>query len=366
MRGYRSAGPNPARRSQGLVLIYTLWIIAAASILLALYAKSASQPARLGESQFRAAVELPETLNVLDFVLAHTVAHEREIDPRFITFRQQIQSEVIQDGRSLVRELKELLSQIGMELDIPDDDQTGIAVIDKEAEGERQAADEPTKVRQGRVFRAGKEVQTVRLGDVDFQVQLHPSNALPNLNTLAVEPMARYLVYLGLDAEQASGLAATIQDWRDYDDFLSDSGAESAHYPFRRGPRNAPLQSWDELNYLLGANAELVAFLRQHFTLHGGAGPVLADYLNPEALAAITDLEPWEIEVALENHKLPAEDQLVLSELLGDDGARRFNQAVSWDADTRVLLVEVAGAQTKVSAVFDTADQQLLDWYLWH
>jgi type II secretory pathway component PulK len=371
MRGRRPARSGtpwrpPLARSRGLVLIYTLWIIAAASILLALYAKSALQPARLGAQQLQSAIALPEVLNVLDFVLAHTLPQEREIDPRFITFREQVQSAAAQDGRSLVRELKQILGQLGMELDVADDVQNGIAVIDDSASGERQAADAPTKVRQGRLFRVGKAAQTLRLGDASYQVRLHPANARPNLNTMAVEPMVRYLVYLGLAAEPAARLAAAIQDWRDYDDFLSDHGAESASYPLQRGPRNAPLQSWDELTYLLGADADLVAFLRPHFTLHGAGGLVMADYLSVDALAAITDLEPWEIGIALENQALPAAEQVGLNELLGDAEAQRFRRSVGWDADSRVLLVDVIGAQLKVSAVFDTADQQLRDWYLWH
>lgn len=361
--------PNSMRlpcRSTGFVLIYTLWIVAAASILLALFAKSASQPARMSEQQFKAAIELPETLNLLDFVLAHTVVQESEIDPRFITYRQEIQGQSIQDGRSLVRELKEILGQIGMEIDIPDDSQTGIEVITGGEETSMQAPAETTKVRQGRIFSAGKDERTIRLGDATYKVRVLPVNARPSLNTLAGESMTDYLVHLGLSESAAEGLAAAIKDWRDQDDFVSDNGAESGQYPFQRGPRNAPIQTWDEVYYLKGANAQLVEFLRRHFTLDGQGGLVHAEYLSPEALAAITDLSPWEVNIALENHALPAEDQVPLSELLGDEEARRFNALVGWDMDTRILLVDVLGSQTRVSAVFDTANQQLLDWYLWH
>ena len=129
---------------------------------------------------------------------------------------------------------------------------------------------------------------------------------------------------------------------------------------------NAPIRTWDELYYLKGANAQLVEFLRRHFTLHGQDSRIHAESLSPEALAAITDLSPWEVNIALENHALPDEEQVPLSELLGDEEAGRFNALVGWDMDTRTLLVEVLGSQTRVSAVFETSDQQLLDWYLWH
>jgi hypothetical protein len=353
-------------RSTGFVLIYTLWIVAAVSILLALYAKSASQPARMSEQQFKAAIELPETLNLLDYVLAHTIAQEREIDPRFITYRQEIRGESIQDGRSLIRELKEILGQIGMEIDIPDDSQTGIEVITKDEKPSGQAPSETTKVRQGRIFGAGKDKRTIRIGDATYQVRVLPVNARPSLNTLMGVSMTDYLVHLGLSESAARQLTATIKDWRDQDNFVSDDGAESGHYAFQRGPRNAPIQTWDEVYYLKGANAQLVEFLRRHFTLYGQGGRVHAEYLSPEALAAMTELEPWEVKVALENHALRGEDQVPLSELLGDEEARRFNSLVGWDSDTRILLVDVFGSQTRISAAFDTANQQLLDWYLWH
>jgi general secretion pathway protein K len=79
-------------------------------------------------------------------------------------------------------------------------------------------------------------------------------------------------VGLDLDASQAEALADAILDFRDTDNSKRPKGAEVAEYRAvgRPGPKNAPFAAVEELNQVLGVDAELLARLAPLITAHSG------------------------------------------------------------------------------------------------
>jgi general secretion pathway protein K len=85
-------------------------------------------------------------------------------------------------------------------------------------------------------------------------------------------------------------LADAILDFRDADDDRRPNGAESGDYRAagqRWGPKNAPLQSVEELGQVLGMTSASVSRLRPHIGLHSGLSGLDPSAASAKLLAAI-------------------------------------------------------------------------------
>ena len=348
----------------GFILIYTLGILAACSLVLALLIKTGTRPPSIEERLLKHPLEFKESINILDYVLENSFTQTRLMDPRFVEYQQELVSQSVQANRGALQELKDILAQLGMELDIESDDSKGVIEATTTQDSERSRDDKPVSVRQAKQFSISNEPYRIKPGATEYQVSIRPANALPNLNRMPRRTLIRYLIHLGMEKDQAQRLGGVIHDWIDLDDFLSEAGAESAQYPFGRAPRNGPLKTWSEVFYLKGANARLVEFLRNHFVLHSSVQKIDADYFKAEALAVLTDIPVSEVIIALENESFTEEEKLPLSELISEENAANFLDQVGWDSDQQILLVDVQGPSVRLSALFDVREKQILDWYL--
>jgi hypothetical protein len=352
-------------RPKGFILIYTLWVLAACSVLLALLAKSAVRPIEVNEAALTAPIALVEEINILDYVLAHTFSHVLQVDPRFLSYQKELSTEGIRARKGLVQELKGMLSQIGMKLEIDDDASTGEESTSRTITGRAEVETEAlTTFHQRTQFNVSKDPYRIKPGDVEYQVMIRPANALPSINTLPRAAMIRYLTHLGLERGPARRLAGVIHDWIDVDDFISEEGAESSQYPFGHAPRNGPIQSWSEIYYLKGSSSQLIAFLRNHFTLRSQQQRVSANYLDSEVLAVLADIPTSEVVIALENQALTEEEKLPLVELIGKAHAEQFASLVDWKDDQSIVRITISGPLLRLSALFDTRHKQIIDWYL--
>lgn len=109
---------------------------------------------------------------------------------------------------------------------------------------------------------------------------------LIDLNAAPVELLARVIAGVGVPVERAGELAAAIVDFRDFDDEPLPVGAEAKEYraagmPF--GPKNAPFETVDELDQVLGMTPAILARLRELVTVHSRS-PGLDVQLAPPAL----------------------------------------------------------------------------------
>lgn len=76
----------------------------------------------------------------------------------------------------------------------------------------------------------------------------------------------------GLDQESARMLAASVQDWRDEDEDLTDGGAESKEYRIRKPPyrsKNALFSTLEELWWVKGVDPEIFEKIAPYLTLTG-------------------------------------------------------------------------------------------------
>jgi len=111
-----------------------------------------------------------------------------------------------------------------------------------------------------------------------------------NLNQVkSPQDLARLITSAaGIDSQQASVLAECILDWIDEDDNPFASGAESRHYrnlKYPYVPKNAALDTLEELLLVKGMNPEILRRLKPYLTVHGN-GQININTVLPVVLNA--------------------------------------------------------------------------------
>lgn len=363
---------RPQHPEQGFILIYVVVMIAALTVLLGAMQRIRPPSGEGIEKQLGRALQAIESRALLDYVRSGLRGDKNAVDPRYEAYyrifreRQSKLSET--DDR--VAFLREVLRSLNYDLNIQDPTRTN-----EFGETQSELAKKPGRKKQepgasslAQSFFARKEPFVLNLGDIRYEITIHPANALPNLNHLNVEALVRYLKYLKIPEAEAKQLAGAISDWRDSDDFTSDHGAESDYYqrlqpPYR--PRNGNIRNWQELAYLRGMSPELLQLLRESFTLDGPGQAVLADYAPRGALAALSDLPEATIKIALEHQQFGGlgEQRVELREILLDREATAFQEIATFSAHTDVVRIGIAGPQYVRHIRYDVARGKVLgEW----
>lgn len=133
-----------------------------------------------------------------------------------------------------------------------------------------------------------------RDGNFGVEVRITDTAGLVDLNASSQEMFELLLKGIGVSSQEAERLAAAIVDYRDPDDVASVGGAESFEYRQAGrlvGPKNAPFDSVDELDQVLGLTPDLVARLRPFVTVHSRANsidPAVAPLALLQALSRAT------------------------------------------------------------------------------
>lgn len=113
---------------------------------------------------------------------------------------------------------------------------------------------------------------------------------LVDLNTASVELLARLVAGLGEPATSAEAIAAAIADFRDLDDVRLPRGAEAPQYDAARrgyGPKNAPFETIEELDQVLGVRPDLMIRLREVVTVSSRSPMLDVQVSPPELLRAL-------------------------------------------------------------------------------
>lgn len=115
---------------------------------------------------------------------------------------------------------------------------------------------------------------------------VHPATGLPDAKT--EEPMRRLLASLKLD----EGLADALADWQDRDSAPRPAGAEEAWYsglapPYE--PRNAPVETVEELHLVKGFSPEAVRKIAPYVTPYSADGAVNINTAPKAVLGALTE-----------------------------------------------------------------------------
>ncbi|GGK84860.1 general secretion pathway protein GspK [Amphritea balenae] len=94
-----------------------------------------------------------------------------------------------------------------------------------------------------------------------------------DINIASAEMLQRLLQAADLEAGRAEALADAILDWRDEDDFRRLNGAEDDDYfsaGYSYGAKNAPFDSIDELQRVLGFDKVIFREIRPGITIYSG------------------------------------------------------------------------------------------------
>ena len=267
---------------------------------------------------------------------------------------------------SAIENLKELLGQIGFEVQIPD-----ITRINSKL---ASLQEERSRVKRGTVgvysgqekFKINEIPYTIMVDGQAYELTVKPVNAKPNLNIVDVEALERYMMYLGLTETKAEKLSQLIVDFRDSDSNAIGEGSEG---PYRFGYNqlvptlNRRFNRFDVLSFLPGFDVATIDLLRRHFVLQGDDGRINWRYQTVEALAAYADIDVPSVEKAIEYQKRkidPAYNQ-TLETLIGSENAKKWESKVADAAvDGEPQLLELRGRKIALQAVFDPVNRVML------
>lgn len=105
-----------------------------------------------------------------------------------------------------------------------------------------------------------------------------------------------------LEEDRVDALLDAIEDWRDPDSLSRLNGAELEEYLAagrNSGPKNAPFESVEELQQVLGMTPQLFAALVEHLTVAGHQG-INPEAASPTLLRTIPGVDPELIETYIQ------------------------------------------------------------------
>jgi general secretion pathway protein K len=125
-----------------------------------------------------------------------------------------------------------------------------------------------------KTFRADGMVYGWHFADSTVRISVQDVRGKVNLNRAQEGPLAALFSVGGVDPGTAQSLADAVADFRDVDDVKHRHGAERAEYRaagLAWGPKNAPFQTVDELEQVLGMTAEIYERVATDLTIYTGA-----------------------------------------------------------------------------------------------
>lgn len=332
---------------------------------MSVYAKEVSSAPALMERQLLQPLRWRELENALRYGLWHLSEREIKVDSRWLVeqtlTRQRRRQQAGNTQEQQVRQLVEMLGQMGFEIDLDVDRAPPTREqVEKELAYQQQATFSELPR-----FLPRKEPYLLSVGERNYDLYVWPISARPNLKRLDLEALRRLFPEIGLPRGAADRLAAALVDWRD-PDTTALPGSRDGMFRYADAYYNAPGPDWTDwghLAFLAGAGPDLIDELRRHFVIHGSEGRVHPDYVSPQVIAAIADLPLEVVQKGLDHLREGDEATLALSEVIGDDAAQALRSVLTKRvAESSLYLVRVAGGGHSIEAVAD-ADGRLLDWW---
>ncbi len=114
------------------------------------------------------------------------------------------------------------------------------------------------------------------LYEIDFEgmrvrVQIADESGKIAINYVRKEQLQQVLGSIGVDEEISESLSDAILDWRDKNDIKGENGAEKQEYEdegLTYGPRNAPFESLEEVQMVLGMTTEIYRQLENMISIY--------------------------------------------------------------------------------------------------
>lgn len=147
-------------------------------------------------------------------------------------------------------------------------------------------------------------------GGAKIGVMIQDVSGKIDLNTASDALLKGLLTSVGLDEGGGSALLDAILDWRDSDDLRRINGAEAAEYQaagLKYNPANAPFQTIDELQRVLGMTPQLYAKLADALTVDSRQAGVNLTIASKKVLLAIPGVD----EATVDSYLALRQDALV-------------------------------------------------------
>lgn len=353
-------------KHRGFILLYVAGMLAAIAVILLQLGQMRSPAPLYMEKKLAREVQLREGLLLLDFVIAGTRQQQLPVDPRYSQYQR-----ILAAGKSVPSEMEDQIEWLRKTLESFNFKIEGRGVAAAAPEGKsgtKEPLPEAAGTHAATLFQPRQEPYRLKLGETEYSIRIFPANALPNLNSIPFDALARYLVALDIPESEAKELAAALIDWRDPDNFKTEGiGAEAEYYGNLQQPytaRNGPVRSWQELNYVRGMTPQRARLFRASFMLGApGAARISPDYAPVDALAAMTGLKPETVRAILKEYGRLNEKGAEVSGILFSENATVFERAVSWENDATLMRIRIVSPENTLTADYDAGDKRVVAWW---
>lgn len=351
-------------------MVFCLWILTAASVTLAYYLKNSSASPEAVEDRLEYPMAWREMAGVFQFIYFEMRGDPLTIDERWeyerkITTIEQSRLSIGGSGAAM-KDLQEMLGQMGFQLDVPDSTRLNQALTDLQEQRARVKTGALADYYGDMKYKIREAPYDLNIDGKIYTLILKPANAKLNLNMADDESLARYLQYLGIEKRRAEKLSKLLVDFRDSDSSVLGEGSEG---PYRYGfdrlvpALNHRINRFDVLLYLPGMDMATLQLLRQNFVLFGDDRRMNYRYNAPEALAAYADLTLDEVArgIEYENNKSDPLYGQTLERLLGTQAAEKWENFVTGEFDQNdPAIIELKGPKLSLSGIYDVRNRTLL------
>jgi general secretion pathway protein K len=151
-------------------------------------------------------------------------------------------------------------------------------------------------------FRVDGTIYRWRFGDADILFRIEDEGGKVDLNTASFDFLRKLLRALDVSPKTSRGIAASILDFRDFDNDPESGGAEDRDYRqanLLQGAKDAPFEMIEELQQVMGMTAPIYERLKPLITVYSGqntpyppvADPLLQELMKKDPALVDEDIE---------------------------------------------------------------------------
>ncbi|MBW8458688.1 MAG: general secretion pathway protein GspK [Thiobacillus sp.] len=165
-------------------------------------------------------------------------------------------------------------------------------------------------------WKADSRTHAFSLDAAEIRLVMRDESAKIDLNTAPDALLKGLLLSAGLDEEQANQLLDAILDWRDVDELTRPQGAERDRYealglPYV--PTNAPFQTVDELQRVIGVTPDLYRKLAGALTVFSRSPGINSTLAPRQVLLALPNVTEADVDAYLaQREEMLAAEQVPL------------------------------------------------------
>ena len=155
-------------------------------------------------------------------------------------------------------------------------------------------------------WHADGSVYQVQYQDAEIRVRLFSEQGKIDINKADEALLTLMMESASLDIDKQQELVSAILDWRDEDDLIHINGAEKQQYEeaeLAYQPANKPFQIIDELQMVLGMNADIYQQLKPLITVYSGQAKVDLEVASKEVLQVVGDMDSVLLDDYLQQRK---------------------------------------------------------------